>query len=127
MNDAKSIEATKIIEHLEKEPKFDVLKTREGYFRKYDHQLMHEMYAVEALKANELEEPVGHLQAERAGARRQRAARDHRRHGRGERLQDGRVRAARSRSDARVADNLGRSGASLLPKHCARSRRSIAP
>ncbi len=54
MNDAKSIEATKIIEHLEKEPKFDVLKTREGYFRKYDHQLMHEMYAVEALKANEL-------------------------------------------------------------------------
>jgi len=54
MNDAKSIEATKIIEHLEKEPKFNVLKTREGYFRKYDHQLMHEMYAVEALKANEL-------------------------------------------------------------------------
>ena len=43
-----------IIEHLEKEPKFDVLKTREGYFRKYDHQIMHEMYAVEALKANEL-------------------------------------------------------------------------
>ena len=54
MNDAKSIEATKIIEHLEKEPKFNVLKTREGYFRKYDHQLMHEMYAVEALKASEL-------------------------------------------------------------------------
>jgi branched-chain amino acid transport system substrate-binding protein len=54
MNDSKSIEATSIIEHLEKEPKFDVLKTREGYFRKYDHQLMHEMYAVEALKANEL-------------------------------------------------------------------------
>jgi branched-chain amino acid transport system substrate-binding protein len=54
MNDAKSIEATKIIEHLEKEPKFDLLKTREGYFRKYDHQLMHEMYAVEALKASEL-------------------------------------------------------------------------
>jgi branched-chain amino acid transport system substrate-binding protein len=54
MNEIKSIEATKIIEHLEKEPKFDLLKTREGYFRKYDHQLMHEMYAVEALKANEL-------------------------------------------------------------------------
>ena len=54
MNDIKSIEATKIIEHLEKEPKFNLLKTREGYFRKYDHQLMHEMYAVEALKANEL-------------------------------------------------------------------------
>ena len=54
MNDIKSIEATKIIEHLEKVPKFNLLKTREGYFRKYDHQLMHEMYAVEALKANEL-------------------------------------------------------------------------
>src|SRR4029077_745729 len=54
MNDIKSIEATKIIEHLEKEPKFNLLKTREGYFRKYDHQLMHEMYAVEALKASEL-------------------------------------------------------------------------
>jgi len=54
MNDAKSIEAVQIIEHLEKEPKFDLLKTRPGYFRKYDHQLMHEMYAVEALKANEL-------------------------------------------------------------------------
>jgi branched-chain amino acid transport system substrate-binding protein len=54
MNDIKSIEATKIIDHLEREPKFNLLKTREGYFRKYDHQLMHEMYAVEALKANEL-------------------------------------------------------------------------
>jgi len=54
MNDAKSIEATQLITHLEKEPKFDLLKTRPGYFRKYDHQLMHEMYAVEALKANEL-------------------------------------------------------------------------
>ena len=54
MNEIKSIEATKIIEYLEKEPKFELLKTRQGYFRKYDHQLMHEMYAVEALKANEL-------------------------------------------------------------------------
>jgi len=54
MNDTKNADPLKIIEHWEKEPKFDVLKTREGYFRKYDHQLMHEMYAVEALKANEL-------------------------------------------------------------------------
>ena len=48
MNDTKNADPLKIIEHWEKEPKFDVLKTREGYFRKYDHQLMHEMYAVEA-------------------------------------------------------------------------------
>jgi len=54
MNDAKTADPLKIIEHWEKEPKFDLLKTREGYFRKYDHQLMHEMYAVEALKANEI-------------------------------------------------------------------------
>lgn len=54
MNDIKSTDAVKLIEHWEQEPKFDLLKTREGYFRKYDHQLMHEMYAVEALKASEL-------------------------------------------------------------------------
>ncbi len=54
MTDIKSADPLKIIEHWEKEPKFDLLKTREGYFRKYDHQLMHEMYAVEALKASEL-------------------------------------------------------------------------
>jgi branched-chain amino acid transport system substrate-binding protein len=54
MNEIRSTEAVKLIEHWEREPKFDVLKTREGYFRKYDHQLMHEMYAVEALKANEI-------------------------------------------------------------------------
>jgi len=54
MNDAKTADPLKIIEHWEKEPKFDLLKTREGYFRKYDHQLMHEMYAVEALKPNEI-------------------------------------------------------------------------
>ena len=54
MNEIRSTEAVKLIEHWEREPKFDVLKTREGYFRKYDHQLMHEMYAVEALKAKEI-------------------------------------------------------------------------
>ena len=54
MNETKNADPLKIIEHWEKEPKFDLLKTRQGYFRKYDHQLMHEMYAVEALKANEL-------------------------------------------------------------------------
>lgn len=54
MTDAKTADPLKIIEHWEKEPKFDLLKTRQGYFRKYDHQLMHEMYAVEALKASEI-------------------------------------------------------------------------
>src|SRR6478672_5193681 len=54
MNEAKSIEAAKLIEYWEKGAKFDVLKTRAGYFRAWDHQLMHEMYAVEALKVSEL-------------------------------------------------------------------------
>jgi branched-chain amino acid transport system substrate-binding protein len=54
MNDIKSTEASKLIEHWEKGAKFDLLKTREGYFRAYDHQLMHEMYAVEAMQVGEL-------------------------------------------------------------------------
>jgi len=54
INETKSADPLKIIEHWEKEPKFDLLKTRPGYFRKYDHQLMHEMYAVEALKASDI-------------------------------------------------------------------------
>jgi len=54
MNDIKAADPLKVIEHWEKGAKFDLLKTREGYFRAYDHQLMHEMYAVEALKAKDL-------------------------------------------------------------------------
>ena len=54
MNDVKSVEAAKLIEHWERGAKFDLLKTRPGYFRAWDHQLMHEMYAVEALKVSEL-------------------------------------------------------------------------
>ena len=44
-----SIEATRIIEHWEKGAKFDVMKTREAYFRAGDHQMMHEMYTVTGL------------------------------------------------------------------------------
>jgi branched-chain amino acid transport system substrate-binding protein len=49
MNDLKSTESPKLVEHWEKGAKFDLLKTRPGYFRASDHQLMHEMYAVTAL------------------------------------------------------------------------------
>src|SRR5215813_12771318 len=49
VNELKSTDSTKIIEHFEKGAKFDLLKTRQGYFRASDHQLMHEMYAVTAL------------------------------------------------------------------------------
>lgn len=49
VNELKSADSTKIVEHFEKGAKFDVLKTRQGYFRAGDHQLMHEMYAITAL------------------------------------------------------------------------------
>jgi branched-chain amino acid transport system substrate-binding protein len=51
MNDLKSTDTTKMIEHWEKGAKFDLMKTREGYFRASDHQLMHEMYTVQGLGA----------------------------------------------------------------------------
>ena len=33
-----------LIAYLEKQPEFDILKARKGYFRKWDHQLMQEAY-----------------------------------------------------------------------------------
>src|SRR5882672_8991506 len=54
VNELKSAESPKIIEHFEKGAKFDLLKTRPGYFRGSDHQLMHEMYAVTALRADKI-------------------------------------------------------------------------
>src|SRR5712675_184537 len=54
INELKSAESPKIIEHFEKGAKFDLLKTRQGYFRSSDHQLMHEMYAVTALPADKI-------------------------------------------------------------------------
>lgn len=54
MEQTKSTEAPKIIEYFEKGAKFDVMKTREGYFRAGDHQLMHEMYVVEAIPGDKL-------------------------------------------------------------------------
>ena len=54
MEQTKSTEAPKLIEYFEKGAKFDVMKTREGYFRAGDHQLMHEMYVVEAIPGDKL-------------------------------------------------------------------------
>lgn len=47
----KSADSTKLVEHFEKGAKFPLMKTRDGYFRKADHQMMHEMYTVRALPA----------------------------------------------------------------------------
>jgi branched-chain amino acid transport system substrate-binding protein len=49
MAEIKSADSTKLVEHFEKGAKFPLMKTREGYFRKSDHQMMHEMYTVQAL------------------------------------------------------------------------------
>lgn len=49
--ETKSTDSMKLIEHWEKGAKFDLLKTREGYFRASDHQMMHEMYTITALPA----------------------------------------------------------------------------
>ncbi len=53
-NELKSTDSTKIVEYFEKGAKFDVLKTREGYFRAWDHQLMHEMYTITALPVDKI-------------------------------------------------------------------------
>jgi branched-chain amino acid transport system substrate-binding protein len=54
VNELKSTDSNKMIEYFEKGAKFDLLKTRQGYFRASDHQLMHEMYAVTALSADNI-------------------------------------------------------------------------
>ncbi|HZV20974.1 MAG TPA: ABC transporter substrate-binding protein [Hyphomicrobiales bacterium] len=54
MAETKSTDSGKILELLEKGAKFDLLKTRPGYFRASDHQIMHEMYAVTALPAEQI-------------------------------------------------------------------------
>jgi branched-chain amino acid transport system substrate-binding protein len=48
MNEIKSSDPQKLAEHLRKGAKFDVMKSREAYFRPYDNQMMMEMYAVRA-------------------------------------------------------------------------------
>ncbi len=44
MNEAKTTDTEKLIAYFEKEPQFDLLKPRKGYFRSWDHQLMQEAY-----------------------------------------------------------------------------------
>ena len=44
MSETKSTDTEKLIAYLEKQPQFDILKARKGYFRSWDHQLMQEAY-----------------------------------------------------------------------------------
>lgn len=54
MAEAKSTDTETLIGYFEKETPFDILKARQGYFRKSDHQLMQEAYpfTVRATKAD---------------------------------------------------------------------------
>jgi len=54
MAEIKSTDSTKVAEHMEKGARFDVLKTREGYYRNWDHQLMQEMYTIKFLPTAEI-------------------------------------------------------------------------
>jgi len=56
MNELKTTDSTKIVEHLEKGAKFDVMKSREGYYRNWDHQLMQEMYTIRFKPAGEVKD-----------------------------------------------------------------------
>ncbi len=56
MNEIKTTDSTKVVEHLEKGAKFDILKTREGYYRDWDHQLMQEMYTITFKPAAEVKD-----------------------------------------------------------------------
>ncbi|MEP7068407.1 MAG: ABC transporter substrate-binding protein, partial [Usitatibacter sp.] len=49
MIETRSLDSAKLVEHFERGAKFGLMKTRDGYFRKADHQMMHEMYTVTAL------------------------------------------------------------------------------
>lgn len=46
LSESKSTDSLKLVEYLEKGAQFDILKTRKGYFRASDHQLMQEMYTM---------------------------------------------------------------------------------
>lgn len=54
MTETRGTDGVKIVEYFEGEGRMEIGKTREGYFRKRDHQLMQEAYAVTALPANEV-------------------------------------------------------------------------
>lgn len=53
MNATKSVDNEKLIKYFESEAKFDILKSRQAYFRSWDHQLMQEAYPFTVKGKNE--------------------------------------------------------------------------
>ena len=89
MTETKSTDSTKMVEHFEKGAKFDLMKTREGYFRKADHQMMHEMYTVQALPAAEVKNKYDIFSSSAPVPGANESLEVIASHRRGERLQDG--------------------------------------
>lgn len=54
MNESGSTEPEAVLEYLSDEPRFDILKDREGYFSSRDHQLIQEMYTMTATPQDEM-------------------------------------------------------------------------
>jgi branched-chain amino acid transport system substrate-binding protein len=52
----KAADPQKLAEYLRKGAKFDILKSREGYFRAYDNQMVQEMYAVRAKDSDKMKD-----------------------------------------------------------------------
>ncbi len=53
MNAVKTTDSLKVVEYFEKGADFDILKSRKGYFRDWDHQLMQQMYTLTPKKKGE--------------------------------------------------------------------------
>lgn len=56
MNEAKSTDPAKIIELLESGMDFDIMKPRRGYFRKWDHSLLQQMFVVKVKDKSAMED-----------------------------------------------------------------------
>lgn len=54
MEETKSTDSEKLINYFESGAKFDIMKGRDAYFRKWDHQLIHEAYPFTAMPANKV-------------------------------------------------------------------------
>jgi branched-chain amino acid transport system substrate-binding protein len=62
MSETKGTDNEKLIAFFEKEPKFDLLKTRMGYFRSWDHQMQQEAYTFTVKKPGTYTEAWDFLQ-----------------------------------------------------------------
>jgi len=62
MSETKSTDTNKLIAYFEKEPQFDLLKPRKGYFRSWDHQMMQEAYTFTVKKPGTYTEAWDFLQ-----------------------------------------------------------------